>query len=137
LAAQFITSAGTVRGSGVASLQFGSSSSGRFLQEDNDDVSKSRGFHLSFEIFPTLSSNSNEAVARVTDQDVLYTAAIILGALLMGVFCLCVIFVQFCCRGRKECQPISQTSNIQFDDALGSNDWLESNDEETGMFSED
>jgi hypothetical protein len=135
LAAQFFTSAGTVRGSGAASLQFGSNSSGRSLQEDNDDVSKSRGFRLSFEIFPTLSSNSNEAVTRVTDQDVLYIAAIILGALLMGVFCLCVIFVLFCCRGRKECQPISETSNIQFDDALGSNDWLESNDEETGMFS--
>ena len=134
LAAQFFSTPGTVRGSGAASLQFGSSPTGRLLQEDDDDISSTRGFRLSFEIFPALTSNSNEVVTDTTDLNILNIAAIILGALLMGATCLCIIFVLFCCcrRDRKESQPLPETWAIP----VGFNNWAgASGDEENGMFS--
>jgi hypothetical protein len=71
LMAEFFTSSGSVSGSGAASLQFGSPSSGttrHFLQEDKDIVDRTRGFSLDV-VATTEELVAKEEVYEPTNDD--------------------------------------------------------------------
>jgi hypothetical protein len=93
LMADFFTTPGLVSGSGAASLQFGSSSSStrRFLQENNDNVGKTRGFSLNFGATTDELLAAAEAFKLEDDEESLNLGGI------LGIALACLLALRGCC----------------------------------------